>query len=86
MKIQGYRIGGLTALSRASDGDLTLLSYHPRGCLTWHWSISVSRRLDFTGVINRAPKGWRKGQWHDLYRLPFGWAIRISRQDYHKPA
>jgi len=73
--------------SRASDGSIVLLSKHPKDCLTWHWSVSVTRK---TMVV----WGWRlwcrderrKGQWHDYYRLPFGWTLILSAQDYHKDA
>jgi len=25
-----------------------------------------------------------RGQWHNYYRLPFGYALSVARQDYHK--
>lgn len=70
---------GFGALSRASDGSLTLLSYHPRGSVTWHWSVHLARTNYPT---NRAKD--RTGQWHDYYRLPFGYNLVVSQQDYHK--
>lgn len=33
-------------------------------------------------VINRASN--RQGQWHDYYRLPFGFCLIVSQQDWHK--
>lgn len=77
---------GFRAFSRASDGSITLLSYHPLSCPTWHWSASLTRRQRYLKrLVSRTPKWARQGQWHDYVRLPFGWALCISRQDYHKP-
>lgn len=74
-------------MGRASDGSLVLMTKHPAGCGTWHWSVSINR--------NRHVRyGWRlwcravirRGQWHDYYRLPFGYELIVSRQDFHRPA
>ena len=69
--------------SRASDGSLILASYCPRGCTTWHWSISICKSRVFRPwwIISRATI--RTNQWHDYYRLPFGRSICVSRQNYH---
>jgi hypothetical protein len=71
-------IGGLTLFSRHSDGGRGLASYHPRSSQTWHWSVSIDRQAG-TGRASR-----RSGQWHDFYRLPFGFRLVVSWQDYHK--
>ena len=71
--------------SRASDGSIVLLSRHPKGCLTWHWSLSIKRNAISSNVWrfwHRAT--WRMHQWHDYYRLPFGWWLIVSQQDYHR--
>ncbi len=73
-----YRIGGLSFLSRSTDGSIMLASYHPRRSPTWHWSVSLTRG----GIAHRATR--RHGQWHDFYWLPFGWRLLVSQQDYHK--
>lgn len=78
-------MGGLSFISRKSDGSVGLIAYHPRDCITWHWSVSLTRRQ--AGIWKYRP--WalcsratsRRGQWHDYYRLPFGWSLCISRQD-----
>ncbi len=72
-------------MQRASDGSFILVSKHPRGCPTWHWSISLKRNA-ISGNVWRL---WyrdlnRFDQWHDFYRLPFGWWLIVSQQDYHK--
>lgn len=77
-------MSGLRFFSRASDGSLTLLSYHPRTSPTWHWSASIVKspicgRSWFVCLDRR-----RTHQWHDYLRLPFGKALCISRQDYHR--
>lgn len=77
------QIYGLSFFSRDSGGDLSLAGYHPRGCLTWHWNVSL-RRWRMKYWVVRAAKEWRKGQWHDYYWLPFGYSLSIARQDYHK--
>lgn len=71
---------GLYFWSRASDQSLTLAAYHPPGCPTWHWSVSVYR-LRPGEKCRRDERRWN--QWHDTYRLPFGYALCVSRQDYH---
>lgn len=71
--------------SRASDGSIVLVSKHPQGSGTWHWSIGITRRETVCW-------GWRlwlrderrTHQWHDFYRLPFGWSLVVSQQDYHR--
>ncbi len=76
---------GLTLWRPHHSGTfINLIAYHPPSSVTWYWSVDLTKAV-FRGLVNRAPKDWRKNQWHDLYRIPFtGWAIRISRQDYHK--
>ncbi len=71
-------------MSQDSGGGLVLASYHPRNSPTWHWSIGIinSRVFRPWWLISRATA--RTHQWHDYYRLPFGKALCISRQDYHK--
>lgn len=72
-------------MRRASDGSITLFSKHPKECLTWHWAVSITRK-------KHVQWGWRlwtrdsrrTNQWHDYYRLPFGWTLIFSFQDYHK--
>ncbi len=75
-------IHGIEFLHRDSAGDLVLLSYHPRGSSTWHWSVTLSRMSPGKFMINRAAD--RRGQWHDFYRLPFGFTLIVSQQDWHK--
>lgn len=80
------KIGGLTIWSWHSDGALGLAAYHPKGSTAWHWSISLTRRQRyFKGWRSITPPELRRGQWHDYYRLPFGWALAVARQDYHLP-
>lgn len=66
--------------SRASDGALVVATKHPPNCLTWHWSVSIYRRCPGEGTGFAA---LRTGQWSDTYWLPFGYALRIGRQDWH---
>ena len=76
-------IGGLSLWSRTNSGDRVLASYHPRGCSTWHWSLSVTRRQnEMKRTLSRAPR--RMGQWHDYLKLPFGYQLCLSRQDWHR--
>lgn len=72
-------IGGLSLLSRANTGDLMLASYHPSWSHTWRWSVML-RRADGLAWVSRDKT--RRGQWHDYYRLPFGWQILVSQQNY----
>jgi hypothetical protein len=72
-------IGGLNLFSRANTGDLILASYHPDWSHTWRWSIML-KRADGRGWVARDPV--RRGQWHDYYRLPFGWQLLVSQQNY----
>lgn len=67
--------------TRASDGSIVLVSKHPRGSSTWHWSVSL-KRMALSGLLSRAER--RTHQWHDFYWLPFGWTLVVSRQDYHR--
>lgn len=77
LHIRGYEF-----LHRDSAGDLCLVSYHPRGSSTWHWSVTLSRR----NVPTRSQKATKRtGQWHDFYRLPFGYCLIIGQQDWHVP-
>lgn len=80
MMIMPYRIFGLRLFSRHSDGALGLASYHPRSSTTWHWSLVLTK--NHFGGMWRSPV--RRGQWHDYYPLLFGYALRVSRQDYHR--
>lgn len=76
---------GLRFFSRASDGAIVLVTRHPVGCPTWHWSVSIHKRgsaLWSYPLIGRAPN--RSGQWHDYYRLPFGRTLIVSHQDFHR--
>lgn len=66
--------------TRASDRSITVASKHPRDCQTWHWSVSL-KRTSMKGLVARAER--RTHQWHDYYRLPFGWVLIVSQQDYH---
>jgi hypothetical protein len=78
---------GLRLFTRASDGGIILASCHPLSSETWHWSVGVTRRQTVDWgyrVMLRASR--RTHQWHDFYRLPFGWSLVISRQDYHRRA
>lgn len=76
------RIKGLRLISRASDGSIVLARYHPPGCNTWHWSVYLKKYSDHRPKTHKADR--RVNQWHDYYRLPFGWTIMVSQQDYHK--
>lgn len=72
-------------MSRASDGSIVLLTKHPRYSVTWHWSLSIARKpIVAWGWRLWTRSGRRSGQWHDYYRLPFGWTLTWSAQDYHK--
>lgn len=73
-------IGGLDLLSRTNDGHLVLASYHPSWSHTWRWSAQVFKGTAGKRWINRSQH--RRGQWHDYYRLPFGWQMMISQQNY----
>ena len=81
INIARLSINGLELMHRDSGGGLVLLAYHPRGSATWHWS-AVLARGGGSALINRAAN--RQGQWHDYYRLPFGYCLIISQQDWHK--
>jgi hypothetical protein len=73
----------ISVFTRNSDGSLGLVSYHPRDCATWHWSLSLTRRQsELKRIVSRAPR--RVGQWHDYLKLPFGYQLCLSRQDYHR--
>ena len=79
------RVGGLSLFSGASDGSLVLAAYHPRTCPTWHWSVGLTRRQPhLKRWLTLTAKEWRRGQWHDYVKLPLGWALSFSRQDYHR--
>lgn len=75
------RIGRLILFTRQSDGGLNLVTYHPWSSLTWYWGLSVDRDRMHV-MFQRAHR--RIGQWHDYVRLPFGWTLTISHQDYHR--
>ncbi len=74
-----YRFMGFRLFSRDSGGGLVIASYHPQRSGTWFWSASLCKN-PFGGSY-RDPV--RRNQWHDYCALPFGYALRISRQDYH---
>lgn len=75
---------GLRFFTRSSDNGIVLVSRHPKGSLTWYWSVSLKRLSEEqrNRIVVRDPR--RTHQWHDYYRLPFGWRIIVSQQDYHK--
>lgn len=75
-------IGGYEFLHRDSAGNLVLVSKHPRGSATWHWSVVLTSKGGGRALISRAVE--RQGQWHDYYRLPFGFRLIVSQQDWHK--
>lgn len=75
---------GLRFFKRDSGGGLILASYHPRGCPTWHWSITLKRNAMSSNAPWRVYRDERRThQWHDYYRLWGATALIISRQDYH---
>lgn len=74
---------GLTLFTRGSDGSLGLISYHPRHSGTWYWSIRIVRAPTSSRFWLVMRAAHRRNQWHDYYRLPFGRALLVSRQDYH---
>ena len=74
-------------MKRASDGSITLIGKHPKGCTTWHWyaSLTSKKHVEWGWRLwVRASPRWRVNQWHDYYRLPFGWTLVLGFQDYHK--
>lgn len=75
---------GLRFLSRASDGSIMLATYHPASCPTWHWSVSLKRMSWVRGWRWSDRAARRTHQWHDFYRLAFGWWLVVSQQDYHR--
>lgn len=74
-------IAGYEFMHRNSAGDLVLISHHPRGSATWLWSVVLAKGGGNT-LISRAAN--RQGQWHDYYRLPFGFRLIVSQQDWHR--
>ena len=66
---------------RDSGGSLVLISHHPRGSSTWHWSVCLAKGGG-KRLIDRAAD--RTGQWHDYYKLPFGYCLIVSQQDWHR--
>lgn len=77
-------MGGLTFFTRGSDRSLGLINYHPSHSETWYWSVRIARApaSNRWWFIMRAAH--RHNQWHDYYRLPFGWSLCVSHQDYHR--
>lgn len=72
-------------MKRASDGSITLFAKHPIESLTWHWAVSITRKQHVKwGWRLWTRANFRSHQWHDYYRLPFGWTLILSFQDYHK--
>ena len=70
---------------RDSGGGLILACYHPRSSDTWIWSLSLIRKQKWLKrVYSRTPREWRRNQWHDYLKLPFGYQLCLSRQDYHR--
>lgn len=83
--MSGRRIFGLSFFSRASNGEMVLVSYHPRGSKCWHWSAALCRSTwGPAGKWFYQRQARRDGQWHDYLRVSPRWAIRISQQNYHK--
>lgn len=78
-KLGGYRLGGLTFLSRRSDGSLGLVCYCPASSSTWHWGVSVGRKRHSIRLYAKQPGP----QSHTFIALPFGGEITISRQTFH---
>lgn len=76
------KIGGLSLFTRTSAGDLSIASYHPGGQSTWNWSLTLMHWGTSNTWVARSKI--RRGQWHDYYRLPFGYSLCLSRQDYHR--
>ena len=72
---------GMEMPHRDSAGNLVLLSWHPRGSSTWHWCVTLAKGGG-RAMINRAAD--RQGQWHDYYRLPFGFCLIVSQQAWHR--
>ena len=70
--------------TRDSGGGLTLIGYHPRWSLTWIWSLSLQRWKNERSwrILQIDPH--RSGQWHHWLSLPFGYALLLSRQDFHR--
>lgn len=75
---------GLSFGKRNSAGGLTLASYHPRKSGTWYWSLTLERQRYAAPLVRLEPKERRRGQWHHCFRLPFGWSLIWSQQDYHR--
>lgn len=81
---EAVRVGGLSLFTRDSGRRLIVASYHPRSSPTWHWSITLWREQPPKGSPRIVRPTRRQGQWHDTYRLPFGWALGVAQQDYHQ--
>jgi hypothetical protein len=78
-------MSSLSLFRRHSDGALGLIAYHPRKYPTWVWSLSITRRQKWLKRIwNPVSREWRKNQWHHYLKLPFGFQLCISQQDYHR--
>lgn len=75
------KIGGLSLFSRTNSGNLMLASYHPSWSHTWGWSVQITRIDQGPWIIRDKHRG---GQWHDYYRLLFGWRLMISQQNYFR--
>jgi hypothetical protein len=73
-------VGGLSLLSRTNTGHLMLASYHPAWSHTWRWAVQIMKGGKDRPWIDRAKH--RSGQRHDYYRLPLGWQIMVSQQNY----
>lgn len=73
-------VGGLSLLSRTNSGDLMIASYHPAWSHTWRWAAQVMKGGAGRPLIDRDKH--RGGQRHDYYKLPFGWQLLISQQNY----
>jgi hypothetical protein len=72
-------------MDQASDGSLVIATKYPKGCRTWQWAAYLTRKSHVTWGWRLASLAKRRsGQWHDYFRLPFGWTLIVSRQDFHK--
>lgn len=78
------KIGPLSVWSRSSSGERMIASYR-RPNETWRWCVGIGKwPVGRAGIVSREQPQFRRGQWHDYYRLPFGRQLIVSRQDYHK--
>jgi hypothetical protein len=77
-----FSIGGLSFFTRSTNGDMIMVSCHPKGSITWHWGVTWSKTQQ-VHWITRSKR--RDHQWFDIYKLPLvRRCIIIAHQDYHK--